>query len=163
MRFIGQISCSRIFRTSGPAPAIGLMALSLVMLSACTPNIESYGNMADQEAVKEIVAGTTTRKQVLELLGTPSTTSVFGSENWYYVGERQSWVAFLDPKVQERNVLIVRFDKNGVVSAVETRDKNDGRQIQIIGRETPVRGKELTILQQLLGNLGRVGNAPPGQ
>ena len=39
----------------------------------------------------------------------------------------------------------------------ERLDKNSGRAFQVVDRKTPTRGKELTILEQLLGNVGRFG------
>ena len=68
---------------------------------------------------------------------------------------RASRVAFLDPEILERKILVVRFDKQGVVQQVEHLDKQDGRDVQIVDRKTPTRGKELTILKQLLGNVGK--------
>lgn len=37
-------------------------------------------------------------------------------------------------------------------------DKSAGREIDIVDRETPTPGKDETILQQMLGNLGRFKN-----
>ena len=50
---------------------------------------------------------------------------------------------------------MVRFDKKGVVQQVERLDKQDGRDVQVVDRKTPTRGKELTVLEQLLGNVGK--------
>ena len=72
---------------------------------------------------------------------------------------RTSRFAFLDPEILERNVLVVRFDERGIVQRVEHLDKNDGREVQIVDRKTPTRGKELTVIEQLLGNVGRFGGA----
>ena len=54
-------------------------------------------------------------------------------------------------------MLVIRFNKQGIVQKVEHLDKQDGRELQIVDRKTPTRGKELTILEQLLGNIGRFG------
>ena len=35
----------------------------------------------------------------------------------------------------------------------------DGKQIAFVDRETPTRGKEMTVLEQLFGNLGRFNNS----
>ena len=43
----------------------------------------------------------------------------------------------------------------GIVQQVERLEKQDGRDIQIVDRKTPTRGKELTILEQLIGNIGK--------
>ena len=54
------------------------------------------------------------------------------------------------------------------VASVRTLGLDDGQRIAMNGRETPTRGRELTILEQLLGNVAR-GQLPrteedvPGQ
>ncbi|MNC77055.1 hypothetical protein D3C75_1289110 [compost metagenome] len=63
----------------------------------------------------------------------------------------------------------ITFNKaDDKVAAVRTLSLADGRDITMERRETPTRGRQLTILEQLLGNVGR-GQLPrteedvPGQ
>jgi len=129
------------------------------MLSACSPTMNNHGNIPAQELVDSIRIGINNREQVSSILGTPSTIATFDQEAWYYVGARTSRIAFFEPELLERKILVVRFDKKGVVRQVERLDKNSGRQIQVVDRKTPTRGKELTIFEQLIGNVGRFGGA----
>ena len=73
------------------------------------------------------------------------------------------------PQVSQRTVTEITFNKaDDKVAAVRTLGLEDGRQIAMERRETPTRGRQLTILEQLLGNVGR-GQLPrteddvPGQ
>ena len=134
---------------SGPVAALTLV------LSACSPTMNNHGNIPDQQLVNSIRIGINNREQVSSMLGTPSTIATFDQEAWYYVGARTSRIAFFQPELMERSVLVVRFDKKGFVRQVERLDKNSGREIQIVDRKPPPRGKELTIFGQLLGNVGR--------
>ncbi|MEC8534314.1 MAG: outer membrane protein assembly factor BamE, partial [Pseudomonadota bacterium] len=68
-----------------------------------------------------------------------------------------------------RTVTEITFEPNGdKVAAVRTLGLADGEQIAMTSRETPTRGRALTVLEQLLGNVGR-GQLPrteddtPGQ
>lgn len=131
-------------------------------LGACSPTLDIHGNIPKPEIVQGIAAGETTRDQVSEMLGTPSTVATFDESAWYYVGKRTSRVAFLEPEILERQVLVIRFDENGVVKQVERLDKEDGRAVAIVARATPTRGRELTIIEQLIGNVGRFGGGGPG-
>ena len=97
------------------------------------------------------------------LNGTPSAVSTFDNEAWYYVGSRTSRFAFLEPEILERTVLVIRFDKDGIVRQVERLSKEDGRDVQVVERKTPTRGRELTILEQLIGNVGRFGGGGTGE
>ena len=133
------------------------VALIAASLSGCSARLESHGNIPNLELVESIRIGKSTRPQVSAILGTPSARATFDQEAWYYVGTRTSKLAFFKEEVLERKVLIIRFNKRGVVQQVETLAKQDGRELQIVDRKTPTQGKELTIIQQLLGNVGRFG------
>ena len=56
----------------------------------------------------------------------------------------------------DRRIIAVTFDENGLVSDVAEYGLEDGRVVAIADRETPTRGRELTFLEQLLGNVGRL-------
>ena len=47
-----------------------------------------------------------------------------------------------------------------MVDAVNTYTLKDGKVIAFNNRETPTRGREMTILEQLLGSVGRGGLLP---
>ncbi|MGB0632667.1 MAG: outer membrane protein assembly factor BamE [Alphaproteobacteria bacterium] len=143
-------------RTTSIAGAV-ILAVSV---SACSSRLDSHGNIPDQEIVDSIRIGKSNRTQVSEMLGSPSARATFDQEAWYYVGTRTSKFAFMKEEILERKVLVIRFDKQGVVQQVERLGKRDGREVQVVDRKTPTRGKELTILEQLLGNVGRFGGAP---
>ena len=52
-------------------------------------------------------------------------------------------------------MLVVAFDGNGRVSGTRTYTLADARDVDPVDRVTPTEGRELTLLQQLLGNIGR--------
>jgi outer membrane protein assembly factor BamE (lipoprotein component of BamABCDE complex) len=131
--------------------ACALLAFS----AACTPQIDVRGNLPIEEVVEQIKEGRQTREQITELIGTPSTVALFDDETWYYIGERTETVAFFTPTVLERKIIAIRFDKGGKVAAVDRYDLEDARAIEPVSRVTPTKGRELTILQQIVGNVGR--------
>ena len=161
MHGIGQLSrAGRRLRTrllSGAAAAAIVFAAG-----ACSQTVENHGNIPDPEIVTSIRIGKTNREQVSEMLGTPSAVSTFDKESWYYIGARTSRFAFLEPEILERKVLVVRFDEKGIVQQLGALSKEDGREVQIVERKTPTRGRELTILEQLIGNIGRFSGGEGG-
>ena len=55
----------------------------------------------------------------------------------------------------------ITFNKDSeLVESVNSLTLKDGKVVAFNGRETPTRGRELTILEQILGNVGRGGFLP---
>ncbi len=129
--------------------------LLALLLAACSREITVRGNMPDPDDVATIEPGITTRSEVARLLGSPSTVSSFRDRTWYYIGQRQTKFAFLDPDILERSVLVVQFDDLGTVEDTKLFTLEDGESIEVVSRETPTEGREFGLLEQLLGNIGR--------
>lgn len=131
-----------------------LLAFGLLP-TGCSPTIDIRGDMTDPEIVKTIRPGQTTKPIVLELLGSPSTKSLFKDDVWLYIGEITSTYAFFAPTVRERKIVAIHFDASSRVSEVKHYGLRDGEDIDFVSRTTPTKGRELTFLQQLIGNIGR--------
>ncbi len=151
-------------RHSGSRCAItGLLLAALGLgLAACETPVRVRGHVTDPDSIEAIKAGEYTQDDVLALLGTPSTVSTFDDHKWYYIGHKSTQFAFQHPEVLERNVLVVSFDDSGIVNAKHVYSLEDGRDIEPIARVTPTEGRDFTILQQLLGNLGRLPGSTGG-
>ena len=137
--------------------ATGLLATAgAASLSACAP-IQSYSGFQTIESdPKDVKIGTDTKSTVRGRLGSPSATSTFDNNTWFYMNQLKSRVAFKRPEIVQRNITAITFDKDSeVVKSVNSYTLKDGKVIAFNGRETPTRGRELTILEQILGNVGR--------
>ena len=66
-------------------------------------------------------------------------------------------MAFYHPTVTDRRILAISFGDNNKVNNLKYYGLEEGKIISYVDRTTPTRGRELTILQQLFGNLGRLG------
>lgn len=141
-------------------PAIAAFALVL-MTGACAPITAHQGFQAIEANPKDVQVGVDTKATVMEKLGSPSTVSTFDPNIWYYVSQVTDRVSFYKPQVRSRDIVALTFDRTTEqVSAVNSYTLKDGKVIAFNGRETPTRGRELTILEQLLGNVGRGSLAP---
>ena len=139
-----------------PALRVSLLAGILALgLGACAQDIRVRGNFPDSEMVSKINPGVHSRIDIQSLLGSPSTVSTFQDSKWYYIGQKSTQFAFFEPEVLERTVLVVSFDAAGFVKTTQTYDLADGQPIDPVDRVTPTEGREISILQQLLGNLGK--------
>ncbi len=134
----------------------GLVLATLIGggLSGCAASIKNNGYAPDTELLAEISVGQDTRGSVQRKIGRPTTTGVFTDTGWYYVATTVSEYLYHAPKVIDRRVVAVEFDPNDVVTAMNVYGVEDGRIIDLQTRTTPTQGRQLTIVQQLLGNLG---------
>ena len=110
----------------------------------------------DPQAVASIRPGVDNKDSVESRLGSPSTIANFDKTTWYYISAEERNFMFHKPEITKEDVLAVKFDTDGLVSSIDHYDLKDGKDVAFVGRETPTKGKELTFLQQMFGNFGRI-------
>jgi outer membrane protein assembly factor BamE (lipoprotein component of BamABCDE complex) len=130
-----------------------------LLLAGCTISVDQRGNLPDPDKLAEILPGTTTKEQVVKVLGTPSSASTFNDDTWYYISRKTKQVAFFSPTLLDQQVYIVDFDNRGVVKNVDHRTLADGETITPAPGATPAPGRELTFLEQLIGNMGKFNSS----
>ena len=133
-----------------------LLTMCITAMLACSPVTDVRGNLPLSDAIQSIAEGKQNRDQVVSILGSPSTRALFGKQEiWYYIGKRTETLAFLEPRLVERKILAIKFDHQGMVETVDSYDATAGKPVELVERVTPTMGKELRVLQQIIGNLGR--------
>jgi outer membrane protein assembly factor BamE (lipoprotein component of BamABCDE complex) len=130
-----------------------------VAIAGCATDVEQRGNLPAQDKITEIHPGTTTKDEVTKILGSPSSTSVFNDKTWYYISRRTGQFAFFDPSVLDQQVYVITFDDQGVVQTMRHKSLDDGREITPVARATPAPGRELSFLEQVVGNLGKFNSS----
>lgn len=141
--------------------AFAALAAGLFATAACAP-ISSYsGFQAIESDPKDVKVGVDTKSTVRGKLGSPSAQSTFDPNVWFYMNQVKERVAFRRPKVVARNVTAIAFNKDSEqVESVNNYTLKDGKVIAYNGRETPTRGREITVLEQMLGAVGRGSMLP---
>lgn len=142
-------TCARWFATLVAA------TLLLAIGGGCDVKESQHGHQLPQGIVAALQEPNVTQDQVLQLLGTPTTRSSFELGTWYYISEVQQTYAFFQPETVDRTVLILHFDNNRTLERIATLSKEDGAEVTLVARETPTEGHKLTLLEQLIGNIGR--------
>lgn len=133
-----------------------LVAVGL-SLGACSSIRETRGYVADAALLNSVQPGIDNQRSVEMTLGRPTFTSQFGDPTWYYVSSTTGRKPFVRPRIQQHQVLAVKFGPDGnVVSA----DRSGMEQVVYLtpdGDETPTLGRERGFLEDLFGNIGTVG------
>jgi outer membrane protein assembly factor BamE (lipoprotein component of BamABCDE complex) len=138
-----------------------LASLAMAALVACSPIIDSRGNLPELDDLEKIRVGGTSKEQVTQILGSPSAIATFDPNTWYYISKRTETVVFFRPETLDQKVLTVRFDEVGLVKELVAYDKASGEEVILVNRATPTAGQSLSLFQQLFGNLGRFGDEAP--
>jgi len=139
--------------------AVGIMA---VALGGCELGFtDTRGYVPDEESLSRLEPGRQNRDDVQQLLGSPASQGVFDAEqSWYYIMRKTYQFAFLQPEVLDQRVVVVHFDDGGTLRDVRRYNLEDGIVVDPVTRETPSPGKELSFLEQLIGNLGKFNKLP---
>ncbi len=138
--------------------ALPVMTLAV---SGCKSTVNQRGFVAPSNMTQLIRVGVDTKASLQTSLGSPSTLGTFNDGTWYYISSRQKDFLFFQPEEVERQIVAVNFGADEKVASVKTYGLEDGVEVAFSDRETPARGRELTFLQQIFGNVGRsspIGN-----
>ncbi len=153
---------------------ITILAASAVMMTGCNPVLRTHGYVATEDAKPQAVEpGSDTKSTVLARLGNPSVKGTFDEERegdtWYYMNSVRQSFAYLRPLIEERSITAINFNSDGQVQKVVEYGLEDGQYVNLVNRKSPTRGRELTVLEQIFGSVGRLptdqlgGNRPiPG-
>ena len=140
------------------------LGAALLGAAGCAPVENQRGYVPDMEAISSIQVGMDTRDTVSKKLGDPSSAATFNNDTWYYISAHVEQNAFFAPRATERNILAVEFAQDGKVSGVQRYSLEDGRIVDFVTRETPTRGRDLSLLQQIFnsvpGQIGAPGRGP---
>ncbi len=146
---------------------IGVRLTAAVMLAAGLSGCLGYdgvvnrGAVFDQRRVEQVKPGTPA-PQVLQTLGTPSTTSTVGGDAWYYVSQRtERQLAFMQPKVTDQHVVAVYFDKAKKVQRIADYGLEDGKPIDFNTRATPTAGAESNLVRGMLSAVSNISGVWP--
>ena len=136
---------------------LALVATAMLGLAGCLgyDGDLQQGYVLEDRQLDQVKPGSSA-EQVLVVMGTPSTTSTIGGSAWYYISQKTTQaVAFMQPKVVDRRIVAIYFDKNKRVERVANYGLEDGRVIDFVTRTTPTAGAEASFLANALKNLLR--------
>ena len=116
--------------------------------------VDNHGQIYEKNInFDDIIIGKTTKKEINDKLGSPSTTSNFDNEqSWYYVSSEFKKFVFLDGANTNQKILLLTFNKE-IVKDKELLLKEDINQIAHEETITDSRGKKISWLKEFFTNL----------
>lgn len=144
------------------APLCVLFA-SAAIVTGCAPTSIYQGFQAVDAKPTDVKVAEDTKATVLSRLGSPTSVSTFDPNVWFYISQVTEYQSFYKPHTIRRDVVAITFNKGDEkVAKIDNLTLKDGRTIAYNNRETPTRGRQLSVLEQLIGTLGQ-GNLNANQ
>ena len=144
--------------TKGAARAKLALALAAALsLGGCLgyDGEVTRGFVVDEKVMSQIKVGAT-KEQIVDKVGTPSTTSTVGGDAWYYISQKVNRsFAFSAPTVTDQHVLAIYF-ANGRVTRYADYGMKDGVLFDFVTRRTPTGGTEPSFVQNMLKSFGNL-------
>lgn len=128
--------------------------IGCLTLAACAPQLRNHGYVPSVEDISYLIVGVDTRGFISESLGAPSQISPVGDSAAYYIRSKVRYFTLTAPKEMSREVVVLRFDRNDVLTRVEQYTLKDGRIVSLDPNYTKLAGNELTALQRMLRSIG---------
>ena len=132
-----------------------IFAILFFQLNSCGLKVvENHGQIYEKNInFKELQVGKTTKNEIVELLGSPSTTSNFDNEqSWIYISSEFKKFVFLDGSNTDQKILILSFNQNTLKNK-ELLSKNDINNIGYEETLTDSRGKKINWIKEFFTNL----------
>jgi len=132
-----------------------IFAILFFQLNSCGLKVvETHGQIYEKNTnFKDLQVGKTTKNEIVELLGSPSTTSNFDDEqSWIYISSEFKKFVFLDGSNTDQKILILSFNQNTLKNK-ELLSKNDINNIKYEETLTDSRGKKVNWIKEFFTNL----------
>ena len=132
-----------------------IFATLFFQLNSCGLKVvENHGQIYEKNInFKELQVGKTTKNEIVQLLGSPSTTSNFDDEqSWIYISSEFKKFVFLDGSNTDQKILILSFNQNTLKNK-ELLSKNDINNIEYEETLTDSKGKKVNWIKDFFSNL----------
>ena len=132
-----------------------IASLGLAAVGGCGDRISSHGHIINENELKQINIGTTTRADILDMLGQPSFKGAFDTQKLYYSSQVMLQPVASTKQTQKRIIYIFTLDDNNILQSIDLMNKVAGLQLAHIDDQTPTPGDTFGILEQVFSNLKR--------
>lgn len=128
----------------------------ILTLCACITK-EYRGGVPIRPRQREQIQSAKSKKDVVEILGSPAATNFVGPEKWYYyTSEGEIW-AFLDPKFSKYEILTISFDSADNIKEIKLSNLSNNTTFAQNNDEITKLPSDIKLgfFAELFGNIGR--------
>ena len=142
--------------------------LILFIVSNCTikPIVKHHGVPYLEKKQKKLVINKSNKNDVVEILGSPSTTSKFNNDVWIYIERKQTQSKLKNlgkMKIYENNILVLEIDKYGLLKKKKFYNKENMQNIEIVKATTDNEIKKNSFVYDFMSSMRQKINDPLGK
>ncbi|MDA0902357.1 MAG: outer membrane protein assembly factor BamE [Proteobacteria bacterium] len=131
--------------------------IALYSLTSCVNPVEKRGYSFDLSDYKLVKEGISSKETVLGFMGSPTLVSNLDSEElWVYFSEDVRKVMFFKPKILDRKIMTVSFDKTNIVKEVSNYGLKDQKEVNFVADYTEVKSHKKSFWSRIFKNVGQV-------
>ena len=127
----------------------------LTMLGGCGDRVRSHGHVINENELKQIDIGKTTKTDLLQVFGRPSFDGAFNDQKLYYSSQVMVQPPAGVKQTRERIIYIFTLNSENVLEKIDIINKEDGLVIAHIDDKTPTPGASYGLMEQIITNLKR--------
>ena len=125
------------------------------LISSCSDRHYSNGYVAASNELSKIQLNKSTEGDVLQILGEPTTKSLYGDKEYFYMQRNYKQKLFFSPKLVKQQVISISFASNNTVKKITNYNTENAIDIKYDNEITPFEGNKIGPFEQILGNFGR--------
>ena len=128
-----------------------LFYVFLLLLTSCQVNKINHGYIIPDDELHELKSRTTTKNQVVKLLGVPTAEE---NGDYIYIGQKYQQKLFLLPKLNQQKIVQIRFSKNDTISQIKLYDASTAHDLKYDSDETKFKVKNISLFKQIISSVG---------
>ena len=137
-----------------------LLICIFLIIAACSNKqvIKNHGMTSLEDKAKKIIVQQSNKNDVLEIIGRPSTVSLFDSNDWFYIEREktnQSVFKLGKSKINKNNVLEISFNEYGIVETKKLINIDNMNELKAEKKITEKNYDKRSGLGKLLKSLNR--------
>jgi len=139
--------------------------LIVLITFGCSSNKVSnnHGFISLQTKYEKIMISKTNKNDILKVIGPPSSISKFDKNKWFYIERvktNQSLFKLGIKKINKNNILVIKFDKKGLLEEKKLYTLNDMNDVNYVKNITEKEFKQNDLLFKIFSSIREKANAP---
>ena len=144
-----------------------IIFLSLIVANCSFKKVVKHHGVPFLEKKQEsLVVNKSNKKDIREILGSPSTTSKFDNDVWIYIERKQTQSALKNlgkMKIFKNDVLVLEIDNYGILKKKEFFNKDDMEKIKIVKSTTQSTFNRDSFIYNFMSSMRQKINDPLGE